>query len=80
MPTLPRPPLTPDARIGADWSVNDTLLRYPAATGVFNAFGIDACCGGAATLAQAAQDADIALDTLLAALDGIAHDDTVGDA
>ena len=27
----------------ATWSVNDTLLRWPAAARIFNAFGIDAC-------------------------------------
>ena len=64
----------------ATWSVNHTLLRWPAAARIFNAFGIDACCGGAATLAQAAADADMPLDALLAALDGITRDDTAGDA
>jgi iron-sulfur cluster repair protein YtfE (RIC family) len=35
-------------------TVNEAMRRYPATVAVFNAFGIDACCGGAAPLAQAA--------------------------
>ena len=57
------------ARITADDTVNDALLRLPATGRVFNAFGIDSCCGGAATIAQAATDADIPLDVLLDALE-----------
>ncbi len=35
-------------------TVNEAIRRFPASVAVFNAFGIDACCGGAAPLAQAA--------------------------
>ena len=34
--------------------MNDAIRRYPATVAVFNDFGIDACCGGAAPLAEAA--------------------------
>jgi iron-sulfur cluster repair protein YtfE (RIC family) len=40
--------------IPADLTVNEAIRRYPATVAVFNAFGIDACCGGAAPLAEAA--------------------------
>jgi regulator of cell morphogenesis and NO signaling len=36
-------------------SVNEVIRRYPAAVALFNRHGIDACCGGAAPVAQAAE-------------------------
>jgi regulator of cell morphogenesis and NO signaling len=48
--------------------VNDVLRRYPSTVGVFNAFGIDACCGGALSLAEAAQRDGADLTALLDAL------------
>ena len=36
-------------------TVNEAIRRYPGTVAVFNAFGIDACCGGAAPLAEAAE-------------------------
>jgi regulator of cell morphogenesis and NO signaling len=38
-----------------DLSVNEIIRLHPATVAVFNRFGIDACCGGAATLAVAAE-------------------------
>lgn len=35
-------------------SVNETIRRFPATVEVFNRYGIDACCGGAAPVAEAA--------------------------
>lgn len=35
-------------------TVNDAIRRFPAAVEVFNRHGIDACCGGAAPVAEAA--------------------------
>ncbi len=40
--------------IELNWTVNDTIARHPATVAVFNAFGIDACCGGAAGIDEAA--------------------------
>ena len=59
---------TAPATIPASWSVNETLLRHPETIPVFNAFGVEACCGGEASLADAAADAGVPLDTLLRAL------------
>lgn len=41
--------------IDADLTVNEAIRRFPATVAVFNDFGIDACCGGAASLADAAE-------------------------
>jgi len=49
-------------------SVNDVLTQYPETVSVFNAFGIDACCGGAASLREAARRDGVDLAELLAAL------------
>lgn len=64
VPAIP----SPAGAIMPDSTVNDVLLRHPATVAVFNAFGVDACCGGAASLADAARDAGISLDALLDAL------------
>lgn len=48
--------------------VNEVLLRYPVTVAVFNAFGIDACCGGAASIADAAQRDGADVERLMAAL------------
>ncbi|HYJ80690.1 MAG TPA: DUF542 domain-containing protein [Longimicrobiaceae bacterium] len=40
--------------IHANLAVNEAIRRFPATVAVFNAFGIDACCGGAAPVAEAA--------------------------
>lgn len=49
-------------------SVNETLRRWPAAVGPLNAFGVDTCCGGAASLEMAAADAGVPVATLLDAV------------
>ena len=46
--------MTTPQTIDADLTVNEMIRRYPATVAVFNHFGIDACCGGAAPLAEAA--------------------------
>jgi regulator of cell morphogenesis and NO signaling len=49
-------------------TVNEALRRIPNAGLVFNAFGVDACCGGGNTLDAAARDAGIDPAVLLDAL------------
>ena len=49
-------------------TVNEAIRLHPATVAVFNDFGIDACCGGAAPLAEAAARVGADPDALLAAL------------
>ena len=55
-------------------TVNETIRRWPATVDVFNAFGIDACCGGASRLAEAAErdgaDAAAMVEALRRAIGG----------
>lgn len=55
-------------RLNPDLTVNQVLLEHPGSIAVFNRLGIDACCGGGDTLAQAAADGP-GLARLMAALD-----------
>ncbi len=50
--------------------VNETLRKFPVTTGVFNQFGIDACCGGAVSISEAATRDGANPDELLNALNG----------
>ena len=52
-------------------TVNEIIVKYPAAVSVFNEFGIDACCGGDAALDEAAPRDGANLEQLIAALDTI---------
>lgn len=65
--TTPRDSLTIDTAA----TVNEILVKHPAAVSAFNAFGIDACCGGDASLAEAARRDGADVDALIAALDAI---------
>lgn len=56
-------------RIDAALSVNELLRLHPETIAVFNDFGIDACCGGASPLAEAATRDGADLAALLAALE-----------
>lgn len=49
-------------------SVNDVLRESPAAAAVLNRLGIDTCCGGSLSLAEAAGSIGLPLALLLAAL------------
>ena len=54
-------------------SVNETIARHPRTVTVFNHFGIDACCGGAATIRDAAARDGVELATLMQALHDAAN-------
>ena len=49
-------------------TVNEIIVRYPAAVSVFNAFGIDACCGGDASVEEAARRDGANIQALIEAL------------
>jgi regulator of cell morphogenesis and NO signaling len=51
-----------------EMTVNGTIQRFPESVAVFKELGIDTCCGGAATLAEAAVRKGIPLPELLKAL------------
>ena len=52
-------------RLDARVAVNEAIRRFPETVAVFNEFGIDSCCGGAASIAIAAERDGANLDTLL---------------
>jgi iron-sulfur cluster repair protein YtfE (RIC family) len=49
-------------------TVNDLIARFPETVATFNAFGIDACCGGAVPVREAALRDGADPDALAAAL------------
>jgi regulator of cell morphogenesis and NO signaling len=51
-----------------DMTVNETIRRYPRTVEVFRRFGVDACCGGASPIVEAAARADVDVVTLMRAL------------
>ncbi len=55
-------------RIPESMAVNDAIRLHPETVAVFNDFGIDACCGGASPIAEAARRDGADLEQLLAAL------------
>jgi iron-sulfur cluster repair protein YtfE (RIC family) len=59
--------------IDAEMTVNQAIQRVPGSIGVFNELGIDACCGGADTLAEAAARERIPLAELLETLRRLAE-------
>ncbi|HET9983786.1 MAG TPA: DUF542 domain-containing protein [Longimicrobiales bacterium] len=54
--------------IPEELTVNEVIRQWPATVAVFNLFGIDACCGGAVPVREAARrdgaDPDELLDEL----------------
>jgi len=57
-----------EQRLNPDLTINELLLQHPTAVTVLNAYGIDTCCGGGNSVAEAAACDGIDLDELLAAL------------
>jgi len=58
----------PEPHLDPQWTVNETIRRFPATVAVFNVFGIDACCGGSVPLAEAALRDGTDPDALVQAL------------
>jgi regulator of cell morphogenesis and NO signaling len=53
-------------------TIAEVVRRYPAALGVFNAHGLDTCCGGGLPVAEAAAPHGLDLAELLSALEQVA--------
>jgi hypothetical protein len=53
-PTIPMPISPSLDPIHPQMTVNEAVRLHPATVVVFNRYGIDACCGGAAPIHQAA--------------------------
>jgi iron-sulfur cluster repair protein YtfE (RIC family) len=51
------------------WTVNEALRAAPQLVGTFNRLGLDTCCGGALTLAEAARSVGLVPQELRAALE-----------
>ncbi len=60
--------MTSRSGIPASMTVNEAIRRFPGTVAVFNAFGVDACCGGAASIEEAARRDGADVAELLAAL------------
>ena len=54
--------------IDPEWTINDLLACAPESAHVLNAFGVDTCCGGGATIAAAAAEAGITAAELTGAI------------
>lgn len=52
-------------------TVNEIIEKHPTTVAAFNALGIDACCGGDASVAEAARRDGVDIDALIAALDAL---------
>lgn len=61
-------------------SVNEVLRLAPATGAVFNRLGVDTCCGGGLPLDEAAREAGVPLDELLAELAPLIPAGRAGDA
>jgi iron-sulfur cluster repair protein YtfE (RIC family) len=54
--------------------VNDVIAAMPRTIGVFNDHGIDACCGGAVTIREAAERDGADLYALMRALHQVVYE------
>ena len=57
--------------IAGNTTVRDLVGRYPKTRKVFEQYGIDFCCGGATTLAEAARAKQVKFADLAAALQAV---------
>lgn len=64
-----------ETRVPESMTVNEAIRRFPATVAVFREFGIDACCGGAAAVAEAAGRHGLDAERLLAALNRAAEEE-----
>jgi regulator of cell morphogenesis and NO signaling len=60
------------ADITADMRINDVVRLHPETVRVFDEFGMDACCGGARPIAEAAALHHLDVDQIVEALNAAA--------
>jgi iron-sulfur cluster repair protein YtfE (RIC family) len=58
----------PITEIAPSSTVNDVVREFPGTLEVFRQLGVDTCCGGGATLEQAARNLQVLPDTLIQTL------------
>lgn len=58
----------PTSIIDPSWTINETVTRLPDTLPVFDAFGLDSCCGGGHPIREAARRHGLDLEALLTAL------------
>ena len=59
--------------ISKDMVINDVIKKYPKTIAVFNAFRVDACCGGAQSIEATATADGVHVAALLLALNEAAQ-------
>ncbi|AHG92561.1 protein of unknown function DUF542 ScdA domain protein (plasmid) [Gemmatirosa kalamazoonensis] len=65
----------PIPRVDPATTVNELLRQHPAVASVLDGFGIDACCGGARTLRDAAREDGADCCAFVAALEWALFDE-----
>ncbi len=63
-----------DPSITSRCTVDAVIAKFPVAGAVLNGFGIDTCCGGRASLEEAAAHARVNTSVVIAALDAAERD------
>jgi regulator of cell morphogenesis and NO signaling len=56
-------------------TIHEILAQYPRTAGIFERFGIHSCCGGNASLVEAAHRDGADVDALVAAVRALVEDD-----
>lgn len=66
-------------KITEDMAVNDVIQAYPKTIGIFTLYNVDSCCGGAASISEAARRDGAEIEGLLKALNEIAASEATKD-
>lgn len=65
--------------VDASMTVNDVIQLWPQTLPVFNAHGIDSCCGGSKTIGTVAERHGLELAALLEELTAIVREESAGE-